>query len=493
MPIDSGLIARFQAQQQPINIPDPMENYAKILQLKNAVNQGQMSDMQLQQQRQQVSDAAQMRQVASTSGGDLEKYKQSLISLGKQSDAMAIGRQQVVDQKAALDAQSAKLKNVEALSSLQLPLLLNTRDAISRAKSVDEAQAIWQQTKQQIGKNAASLGFQFDQSKSDDPDIFPGQAWLDNKIAGSTTTDQHIKMMAARNKQEQDDWARKHGDATLSEQIRHGKAMESKPNSAMIMMNQSPSDTDNSAKVYADRLVKGLEPWPGQVSLRTDPVVRAGVQMAREMDHEFNSSTHVQRQKTQQAFTTGKQGDTVNTLNTAMGHLAELSDLEEALGNGNYPSLNAVSNVRKKQTGDPTITQFETVRKAVADEVTKVWRNTGGSEKDVQEALANLNPNLSPKQLRANIYSITKLMESKQNALQEQYHKGMGKFGNLEILDGEAKSGLAKIQERAGVKPTAKSNGSALPKFKSPSDPGFSDLPSGSRFVGPDGAERVKR
>lgn len=208
-----------------------------------------------------------------------------------------------------------------------------------------------------------------------------------------------------------------------------------------------------AAQNYAERLVKGLEPWPGVMSIRTDPVVREGVQIARTLDPEFNTSTHANRQKTQQAFTTGRQGDVANALNTGMGHLSELSDLGEQLGNGNLKLINMANNLKKRQTGDPIISRFDTTKKAVADEVTRVWRGTGGSEKDIQEALSNLDPSLSPAQLRGNILQLTKLMSSKQKALEDQYRKGMGKFGDLELLDEEAKAGLEKIQRRAGEKP----------------------------------------
>lgn len=220
----------------------------------------------------------------------------------------------------------------------------------------------------------------------------------------------------------------------------------------MMMVGATGAAGADAAKNYAERLVKGLEDWPSTVSIRSDPTIVQGIKLAREMDPTFNSATHKQRQQVQKAFTTGKPADTINALNTGMGHLSELSDLAEQLNNTNYMAANKAKNWAAKQSGDPIISSFETTQKAVADEVTRVWRGTGGSERDVQEALANLSHDLSPAQLRSNIYQLTKLMASKQKALEDQYKKGMGKFGELEVLNEEAQTALDKIKARASGK-----------------------------------------
>lgn len=280
----------------------------------------------------------------------------------------------------------------------------------------------------------------------------------------------------------------------LAETKRHNRAMEAKPNAMMLMMGAMGGQNAGASQLYAQRLLSGAEPWPSSLSLRTDPIVREGVQIARQMDPAFNASTHALRQETQKKFTTGKPAEVINALNTGMGHLAELSDLAEKLGNTSITPYNKVANILSKAKGDPTVAAFQTTKKAVADEVTRVWRGTGGSEKDIQEALSNLSEDLSPAQLRGNIYQLTKLMASKQKAMEDQYQKGMGRFGDLKVLNDEARQGLSKIQKRAGVKggePTDQSGG--LPRINSPSDPAFQSLPSGARFIGPDGVERVKR
>ena len=239
------------------------------------------------------------------------------------------------------------------------------------------------------------------------------------------------------------------------------------PKAASSVGPLDPGAAGQNSQVYAERLVKGLEPWPSTTTLRTDPVIRQGLQLARQMDPDFNASTHKQREQTTKAFTTGKPADTINALNTGMGHLGELSDLAEKLNNSSIKGYNTVANWVQKNTGDPIVTSFQTTKKAVADEVTRVWRGTGGSEKDVQEALSNLSEDLAPAQLRANIYQLTKLMASKQKALEDQYQKGMGRFGDLQVLNDEARAALGKIQERVGGKGTDATGPSQSYKGKS--------------------------
>lgn len=206
------------------------------------------------------------------------------------------------------------------------------------------------------------------------------------------------------------------------------------------------------AQAYAQAILEGRASWPKGRDM-TDPMKREALRIAIQADPTLNESTHAQRQQTQKAFTTGKQADSANALNTAMGHASELSDLADALGNSTgITPLNYLKNGVKGQLNDTDITAFNTVKKALADEATKVWRGTGGSERDVQEAMSNLSPNLSKDQLQRNILEFTKLMGSKQAALESQYKKGMGGMKSITLLDDDAKAALAKIQGRNGIK-----------------------------------------
>jgi len=67
--------------------------------------------------------------------------------------------------------------------------------------------------------------------------------------------------------------------------------------------------------------------------------------------------------------------------------------------------------------GDPRIAAFNTTKKAVADEVAKVWRATGGSQSDIEENLKNLDGAQSTAQLNAAVGELTHLIAGKTAAL----------------------------------------------------------------------------
>lgn len=229
------------------------------------------------------------------------------------------------------------------------------------------------------------------------------------------------------------------------------KATYIAPNMAVMMMGGmggGGAALQSQIEAYKESLLKGQVPFPTGRDL-ADPVRSAAYKAAIQEDPTFNAATYLQRKKTSESFSSGKQGDTINAINTAMGHMGELSDLSEKLGNSDVQFANAVKNKFKQETGDPEITAFNTARKAVADEVTKIYRQSGGSEADIQEAMKNLSPNQSPAQLRANIFELYKLLGSKVNSLSEQYHKGMGKVGgDFQVFTPEAKAQESKILAR---------------------------------------------
>lgn len=107
-------------------------------------------------------------------------------------------------------------------------------------------------------------------------------------------------------------------------------------------------------------------------------------------------------------------------------HLGQFSDNAEALDNSRFPMWNRIANKALEEMGDPRIAAFNTNKKAVADEIAKVWRASGGSEADIQENLKNLDGAQSPEQLRAAIGTLTDLIYGKIAALQDQYNSGMG-------------------------------------------------------------------
>jgi hypothetical protein len=175
-------------------------------------------------------------------------------------------------------------------------------------------------------------------------------------------------------------------------------------------------------------------------------------QAVNSYDPSFDAVNYNARQGTLKGFTSGKEAQTVNALNTVAEHLGTLSDYADALNNTSYPAINSLANTYLKQTGDPRIARFDTAKKAAADEVAKVWRATGGSEADVQENLKNLDGAQSPEQLHAAIGTLVQLIGGKLAALNDQYSSGMGTAANRHsIVSPEANAAFQKVLNRAGM------------------------------------------
>ncbi len=213
-------------------------------------------------------------------------------------------------------------------------------------------------------------------------------------------------------------------------------------------------------------LTDGRMQFPSGFALKS-PYWQGLLQAVAKYDPSFDAINYNARAKTRADFTSGKAAQQVNAINTVIGHLHGLSDAAEALNNSDLPSYNSVTNYLSKAIGRPTVTNFDTIKKAVADEVTRVWRQAGGSVQDIEAAQKNLDASGSPAQLRGAIATYADLLQSKLGSLNEQYRQGMG-TDKIDMVTPAAQQALAVLEQRAGRAPVAApavapaSTGSAL-------------------------------
>ncbi len=76
MPLDTSIALQTQGPA------DPLERYGKVLALKNAIQQGQSGQLQLQQQQTDFDDQQKLKQAYSDAGGDLLKTQENAMKLG---------------------------------------------------------------------------------------------------------------------------------------------------------------------------------------------------------------------------------------------------------------------------------------------------------------------------------------------------------------------------------------------------------------------------
>lgn len=85
MPIDSSIISRLQPPA-PLQAPDPLENYARIMGVQNAMRQGQLGQLQLTAAEKAAKDDQDYSDAFKAAGGNYEKLLPELANrgLGKQ-------------------------------------------------------------------------------------------------------------------------------------------------------------------------------------------------------------------------------------------------------------------------------------------------------------------------------------------------------------------------------------------------------------------------
>ena len=257
-------------------------------------------------------------------------------------------------------------------------------------------------------------------------------------------------------------------------------------------------DPTTAAQVKA--LSEGRMAFPSGTALKSN-YWQAMLQHVAQFDPSFDQVNYNARAATRKGFTSGKEAQTINALNTVAEHLGTFSDYTKDLDNTRFPVINRVKNWLASQTGDPDIARFNTAKKAVADEVAKVWRASGGSEADIQENLRNLDGAQSPAQLNAAIGTLTKLIHGKISALQDQYKSGMGTTENVRpLVSPEAQAAFDKTLKRAGEDTNAfdkdagalGGDGGAKPSTPT-TEAEYNALPSGALFIDPDDGKTYRK
>lgn len=187
----------------------------------------------------------------------------------------------------------------------------------------------------------------------------------------------------------------------------------------------------------------------------TKPAWQAVLQAAAAQDPTFNAGDYHTRYMTRRDFTSGKSAQNITALNTAMNHIGDLDKQVDGLDNTSFTALNRIGNAYADATGDPRIKDFNTNKTAVADELTRVFRQSGGTAADVQGFQNDLDAAGSPAQLHTVIKRMTTLLGSRLDALANQYQQGTGKATDpLQFLNPKAQATYTRL---TGVAPTTSS------------------------------------
>ena len=252
-------------------------------------------------------------------------------------------------------------------------------------------------------------------------------------------------------------------------------------------------------------LAEGRQPFPTGFALRS-PYWQRMLQAVANYDPSFDAVNYNARYRTRADFTSGATSKNITAINTAIGHLGTLLGSSEDLGNYNVHFVNTVRNwVNEAKGGESAakINNFNTARTAVANELTRVFRGTGGAEADIKEWEERIHAAQSPAELQGAVGQAVHLLASRLDALQNTYQRGMGTTADVfDLLSPKAKQTLASLPggsamlkeepKPAAAAPQVPPNAAALPKGRISTKAQYDALPSGTLFTAPDGSVRRK-
>lgn len=182
------------------------------------------------------------------------------------------------------------------------------------------------------------------------------------------------------------------------------------------------------------------------------------------------------------AFGTGKQGDTVKSLNVAIQHLNLMDQLSGALANGDTQIINKLKNAASEQFGGADVTNFDVAKGIVGDEIVKAVVGGAGALADRENAQNQLNRAKTWKQLLGVTKTARGLMAGQMSGLRTQYEASTGRKDFDHLLSDETKKELGALNPKASA---------ALPTINSSDD--YEKLSKGTHYLGPDGKEYVKK
>jgi hypothetical protein len=178
------------------------------------------------------------------------------------------------------------------------------------------------------------------------------------------------------------------------------------------------------------------------------------------------------RVATRKDFTSGKSAANITAMNTLIGHLDTLDRSIADLGNTSIGLVNKPWNWVAEQV-DPnfqkSLARFSSAKTAVANELVRVWRGTGGARADVEDYLKQIDDAKSPAALHETVRTLADLLSSRLESVGQQYSQGMGRVADPFSLLSPDKAAVLK---RMGGDPIEEVGGAAKrPAPAAPSAP----------------------
>jgi hypothetical protein len=165
------------------------------------------------------------------------------------------------------------------------------------------------------------------------------------------------------------------------------------------------------------------------------------MQIVQAADPTYDAQQYKTKQGIETAFTAGLPSRTLKSINVVADHLKVLDSTIDALNNGDVKAFNQIGNAISTQMSVPAPTDFNAVKRIVADELAKAVIGGVGALGDRKSIDETINAASGPVALRSVINRYQQLMDGQRNGLSDQYKSGGG--NNAEVLKLLSKTKLA--------------------------------------------------
>jgi hypothetical protein len=219
-----------------------------------------------------------------------------------------------------------------------------------------------------------------------------------------------------------------------------------------------PGDTSKTGEEYlatippslagqVKAMAEGRRAFPTGAALRS-PAIQQLIAAATQYDPTLDAANAATRVATRKDFTSGKSAQNITALNTVLGHLGSLWESAQELHNRGFTPWNALANTAESTVGNPALNNYNLARKAVADELERVFRQSGGNVSEIQEWKSTLSSSSSPEQFRGAMAKAVELLNSRLEAMGAQYNQGMSRSDQpITLLKPHAQAVFTALQE----------------------------------------------
>jgi len=135
------------------------------------------------------------------------------------------------------------------------------------------------------------------------------------------------------------------------------------------------------------------------------------------------------------------------TINTALGHLAELKGAVASLDNSKLNAYNSFANFIDKEKGNPNVPDFNLILTALSSEMAGLYKGSSPTDPEIQSWHDSIMANYSPATLNKLINRATTLASDRLGSITNEYKNTMGRYPASPLVQSDT---LQKLQE-AGV------------------------------------------